>query len=376
VSLSQDMAREMLAYRRPLASRKTAAVLYEWLRQKIGVENALWLRMLPLGVARIAVDAGTLLWRPHPGFDLREGGRAIILPVHAEDGALVDLLALFPDDARHHWLRYGAAGLLGEASLARARHYRLPVVVHDSPLAMLRAYCRRWAAHDAEMQAGMAELAVLKAEAAARMDGAAAQATLPIVAAVAAAKQALIVEAAKLEAPDWEDAGCCLIGGGQDHEALFVGVAGIRVENPVFGTALVKAIKAARNRRRAQEPGLPAVLMLDDETAEDDGAAAQDEALAATDADAPPPQPALAEAGEDAGEDELYGRAVALVLRAGKASTSFLQRQLQLGYNTAARLIERMEAEAIVSAADHLGKRAVIGHGDAGSDAGGESDAA
>jgi S-DNA-T family DNA segregation ATPase FtsK/SpoIIIE len=58
--------------------------------------------------------------------------------------------------------------------------------------------------------------------------------------------------------------------------------------------------------------------------------------------------------------DDLYDRAVALVAREGKASTSFVQRHLQIGYNRAARLIERMEAEGVVGKANHVGKREVL----------------
>src|SRR5438093_5191990 len=58
--------------------------------------------------------------------------------------------------------------------------------------------------------------------------------------------------------------------------------------------------------------------------------------------------------------DTLYAQAVAVVCREGKASTSFVQRHLQIGYNRAARIIERMEAEGIVSAANHVGKREVL----------------
>jgi len=59
--------------------------------------------------------------------------------------------------------------------------------------------------------------------------------------------------------------------------------------------------------------------------------------------------------------DELYDRAVALVCRERKASTSFVQRYLMIGYNRAARIIERMETEGVVSAANHVGKREVLG---------------
>ena len=61
--------------------------------------------------------------------------------------------------------------------------------------------------------------------------------------------------------------------------------------------------------------------------------------------------------------DTLYAQAVAVVCREGKASTSFVQRHLQIGYNRAARIIERMEAEGIVSTANHVGKREVLARG-------------
>ena len=57
---------------------------------------------------------------------------------------------------------------------------------------------------------------------------------------------------------------------------------------------------------------------------------------------------------------ELYQSAVELIKTEGKASTSFLQRKLQIGYNRAARIIDTMEAEGIVSKANHVGKRDVL----------------
>ena len=64
---------------------------------------------------------------------------------------------------------------------------------------------------------------------------------------------------------------------------------------------------------------------------------------------------------EDGGSgDQLYDQAVALVCRERKASTSFVQRHLQIGYNRAARIIERMDTEGVVSAANHVGKREVL----------------
>ncbi len=65
--------------------------------------------------------------------------------------------------------------------------------------------------------------------------------------------------------------------------------------------------------------------------------------------------------GSSAGErDELYDQAVALVLNERKASTSFVQRYLKIGYNRAATIIERMEKEGVVSPANHVGKREVL----------------
>ncbi len=58
--------------------------------------------------------------------------------------------------------------------------------------------------------------------------------------------------------------------------------------------------------------------------------------------------------------DELYDKAVSIVCREKKASTSFIQRHLQIGYNRAARIIEKMESEGIVSPANHVGRREVL----------------
>ncbi|MCP3731592.1 DNA translocase FtsK 4TM domain-containing protein [Sphingomonas sp. MG17] len=64
--------------------------------------------------------------------------------------------------------------------------------------------------------------------------------------------------------------------------------------------------------------------------------------------------------GEDSAEDQLYRRAAQLVAESQKASTSWLQRQLRVGYNSAARLIERMEKDGLVSRPDHVGRREVL----------------
>jgi len=57
---------------------------------------------------------------------------------------------------------------------------------------------------------------------------------------------------------------------------------------------------------------------------------------------------------------DLYQQAVQIVLRDKKASTSYIQRRLQIGYNRAASLMERMEHEGVVGAPNHAGKREIL----------------
>ncbi len=71
------------------------------------------------------------------------------------------------------------------------------------------------------------------------------------------------------------------------------------------------------------------------------------------------PAAALGDEGGGSG-DELYDKAVAIVLNDKKASTSYVQRRLAIGYNKAASLIERMEKEGVISAANHSGKREIL----------------
>jgi S-DNA-T family DNA segregation ATPase FtsK/SpoIIIE len=92
-----------------------------------------------------------------------------------------------------------------------------------------------------------------------------------------------------------------------------------------------------------REQGDPAYLDEVTEPADDDGATMM---------------PGLGAAGD--GEKGLYPEAVAVVAREGKASTSFIQRHLNIGYNRAAKLIEQMEREGIVGPANHVGKREVL----------------
>ena len=67
-----------------------------------------------------------------------------------------------------------------------------------------------------------------------------------------------------------------------------------------------------------------------------------------------------ASGGDVDAEADLYDQAVAIVLRDGKASTSYVQRRLSIGYNRAASIIERMEREGIVGPANHAGKREIL----------------
>lgn len=64
--------------------------------------------------------------------------------------------------------------------------------------------------------------------------------------------------------------------------------------------------------------------------------------------------------GSSSDVDELYDRAVAVVAREGKVSTSFIQRHLQIGYNRAARIVEEMEKQGIISPANATGKREIL----------------
>ncbi|MDE1900874.1 MAG: DNA translocase FtsK 4TM domain-containing protein [Alphaproteobacteria bacterium] len=86
-----------------------------------------------------------------------------------------------------------------------------------------------------------------------------------------------------------------------------------------------------------------------DEVTEDDGSGSGDGGGAS-----------LFGGGEGSGDD-LYDKAVDIVLRERKASTSFIQRQLQIGYNKAANLVERMERENLIGPANATGKREIYG---------------
>lgn len=64
--------------------------------------------------------------------------------------------------------------------------------------------------------------------------------------------------------------------------------------------------------------------------------------------------------GNTNGEDALYDQAVAIVIKDRKCSTSYIQRKLSIGYNKAAKLVEQMEDQGVVSSANHVGKREIL----------------
>jgi S-DNA-T family DNA segregation ATPase FtsK/SpoIIIE len=64
--------------------------------------------------------------------------------------------------------------------------------------------------------------------------------------------------------------------------------------------------------------------------------------------------------GNTDGEDALYDQAVQIVARDRKCSTSYIQRKLGIGYNKAARLVEQMEDQGVVTPANHVGKREIL----------------
>jgi DNA segregation ATPase FtsK/SpoIIIE, S-DNA-T family len=89
-------------------------------------------------------------------------------------------------------------------------------------------------------------------------------------------------------------------------------------------------------------------VYLDAVTADDDGEIDTEET------------PVFDEGDFGADISDIYDQAVAVVLRHKKASTSYIQRRLQIGYNRAASLMERMEKEGIVGPANHAGKREIL----------------
>ncbi|GBR55485.1 cell division protein FtsK [Neokomagataea thailandica NBRC 106555] len=83
-----------------------------------------------------------------------------------------------------------------------------------------------------------------------------------------------------------------------------------------------------------------------------------DDVVSGNDEEAPRSSAGTSSGGE--GENNLFDQAVDIVAREGRASTSFIQRHLSIGYNRAAKLIEQMEKEGIIGPANHVGKREIL----------------
>ena len=130
-----------------------------------------------------------------------------------------------------------------------------------------------------------------------------------------------------------------LLGAG---DMLFSSGSGqtMRVHGPFVSDDEVEAVATAL--RSSAEPDYVEALALKLE--------AEPAAAASSQGGAPAPVSA----------DDLFDRAVAIIHRDGKASTSYLQRRLGIGYNRAADLIERMEAEGLITPADSVGRRRVL----------------
>ncbi|MDR1334322.1 MAG: DNA translocase FtsK 4TM domain-containing protein [Holosporaceae bacterium] len=110
----------------------------------------------------------------------------------------------------------------------------------------------------------------------------------------------------------------------------------IRVHCPFVSDTEVE--KVAENLKTQGDPHYIATILDDDDEKTDDG-----------------------DSMDPSGDDPMYNEAVSLILREGKASTSFLQRHLKIGYNRAARIVDMMEKAGIVSAPNHVGKREILG---------------
>jgi S-DNA-T family DNA segregation ATPase FtsK/SpoIIIE len=124
-----------------------------------------------------------------------------------------------------------------------------------------------------------------------------------------------------------------LLGAGDMLFASGAGGAIMRVHGPFVSDEEVEQV--ANHLRLQGEPEYVDVVLERDEDADDED---DPEAVA----------------------DELFDRAVALVVREQRASTSFLQRRLAIGYNRAADLMERMEREGLVGPASPVGKREIL----------------
>jgi S-DNA-T family DNA segregation ATPase FtsK/SpoIIIE len=116
-----------------------------------------------------------------------------------------------------------------------------------------------------------------------------------------------------------------------------------RVHGPFVADAEVERIVA--HLKKQGQPEYLTAITEEDPFDDDDDEAAMAGSFGSMDA-------------EEAGD--FYDRAVAIVLRDRKCSTSYIQRRLSVGYNKAASLVERMEEEGVVGPANHAGKREIL----------------
>ncbi|MGU3469211.1 DNA translocase FtsK, partial [Methylobacterium sp. C33D] len=152
-----------------------------------------------------------------------------------------------------------------------------------------------------------------------------------------------------------------------------------RVHGPFCSDSEVESV-VAHLKRQGRPSYLDAVTADDapEEAAKEGGRSGRGKAAAADKAersDEPEEEAPVFDIGAFAaatgGEsDDLYKQAIEVVLRDQKASTSYIQRRLQIGYNRAASIMERMEIEGIVGPANHAGKREILVAGATHSSAG------
>jgi len=122
-----------------------------------------------------------------------------------------------------------------------------------------------------------------------------------------------------------------------------------RVHGPFVSDEEVE--KVVRHLKAQGQPAyLDAITAEEEVSAEDEGG----------DADTGAVFDKSAMGSEDAGDKDLYDQAMKVVLRDKKCSTSYIQRRLQIGYNKAATLVERMEKEGLVGPSNHAGKREIL----------------
>ncbi len=135
-----------------------------------------------------------------------------------------------------------------------------------------------------------------------------------------------------------------------------------RVHGPFCSDNEVESV-VAHLKRKGRPSYLEAVTADDEEPASEKGGKGKGMSSGAASADLEI-DGAVFDAGAfgETGGD-LYDQAVQVVLRDQKASTSYIQRRLQIGYNRAASIMERMEIEGIVGPANHAGKREILVNG-------------